>query len=138
MSVDAGVETMLATVLGTDATLTTLAPGGVWRDIAPSGVTGTIVVFSFVSAPDDYTLKLRAMTNFTYLVKAIAPGESSAPAHAAAAQIDALLNDATPTLADGRVLNMRRTQSTSMSEPLGGETYQHVGGYYLIQASENS
>ena len=60
------------------------------------------------------------------------------PAHAAAAQIDALLNDATPTLADGRVLNMRRTQSTSMSEPLGGETYQHVGGYYLIQASENS
>jgi hypothetical protein len=138
MSVDSAVETMLATVLGTDATLTTLAPGGVWRDIAPQGVVGTIVVFSFVSAPDDYTLKVRAKTDYTWLIKALAPGESSAPAQAAADRIDVLLNDTTPKLTDGRILNMRRDRRTSMSEALGGETYQHVGGYYLIQVSENS
>ena len=134
MSVDSAIDAMLMTVLGGDATLSTLAPGGVWRGIAPSGVTGTVVVFSQASGTDDYVLSKRAFTVYRYLVKAITPGESSAPANLAADRIDALLNDATPTLTSGTLLYMRRAQTVSMPEALGGETYQHAGGYYDIYA----
>ena len=134
MSVDDALDAMLATVLGGDATLATLAPGGVWRNIAPEGVTGTVVVFSNASGTDDYALKARAFTVYRYLVKAIAPGESSVPASNAASRIDALLNDSTPTLSTGSVMSIRRAQTVSTSEAVGGETYQHAGGYYTIYA----
>ena len=94
----AAVEQMLYSTLSADATLTTLAPGGVWRNVAPEGVTGTVVTFSQVSGIDDYALSARAFTAHNYMVKAITPGESAAPAWAAANRIDALLNDATLTM----------------------------------------
>lgn len=137
MSLDAAIPQMLETVLGTDTTLTGLAPGGVWNSAAPDPTTGVTVIFSFVSAPDDYTLKLRLETKFRYLVKAIAPIESSAGAYAAAARIDVLLNDQTPALADGRIFNMRRDGAHNQYEPVGSQSYQHVGAYYLIEATEN-
>lgn len=118
--------------LSGDATLTTLAPGGVWRNLAPTGTTGVIVVFTPVSANDAYTLGQRATTEHTYLVKAVAPGESNNPASDAAARIDALLTDATITLAAGRVLSIRRSEIVTMTENDGGEMYQHAGGYYII------
>jgi hypothetical protein len=134
MSVDDAIDAMMMTVLGGDATLATLAPGGVWRGLAPEGTAGTVVVFSNASGTDDYTLKTRAYTVYRYLVKAIAPGESSVPANNAASRIDALLSDATPTLASGTLMSMRREQTVSMPEARGGETYQHAGGYYTIYA----
>jgi hypothetical protein len=136
VSVDDAIDAMLMTVLGGDATLATLAPGGVWRGLAPDGVTGTVVVFSQASGTDDYTLKTRAFTVYRYLVKAIAPGESSAPANLAASRIDVLLNDATPTLASGTLIYMRRAQTVSMAQADTAETYQHQGGYYDIFAQE--
>jgi hypothetical protein len=136
MSVDDAIDAMLATVLGDDTTLTGLAPGGVWRGLAPEGTTGTVVVFSNASGTDNYAFADRAFTMYRYLVKAIAPGESSVPANNAASRIDALLSDATPTLTSGSVMSMRREQTVSMPEAVGGETYQHAGGYYLIYAQE--
>jgi hypothetical protein len=132
----AAVETMLYATLHGDATLNALAPGGVWRDVAPANTTGTIVVFSLAAADDQYALAHRAYTEGTYAVKVITPGDSAAPAWTAAERVETLLTDASLTLTGGRVLNCRRRSSISMTEVDNGEQYQHVGGIYTITTQE--
>ena len=130
------LEEKLYSVLSGDATLASYADGGVWRDFAPQDTAGTVVIFSLTSAPDSYTLASRAFTEFTYTIKAVSPSRSAATAHSAAARVDALLNDAALTLSEGSAMACRRTQAISMQEPDKGETWQHVGGLYLIYAQE--
>lgn len=130
------VEQMLFATLSGDATLSTLAPGGVWRGVAPETAEGTVVVFSQVSGLDTYTLADRAFTRSTYQVKAITPGPSSAPAWAAADRVDVLLNDAALTLTTGSVMACRRESVVSLDETDGGEQYQHAGGTYTITTQE--
>ena len=127
---------MLYATLHGDATLTTLAPGGVWRDVAPPNTTGTVVVFTLAAASDTYAFADRAYTDAVYAVKAITPGESATPAWSAAARVEALLTDAPLTIGSGRVLNCRRQSVVSMTEVDNGEQYQHVGGTYSITTQE--
>lgn len=122
--------------LSGDATLTSLAPGGVWRGVAPVDASGVVVVFSQSSALDSYTFADRAITEHSYTVKAIAPGESAAPAWDAADRVDALLTDGAVTLDSGAVLSCRRDTIISMTETDGGEQYQHAGGIYRITTQE--
>jgi hypothetical protein len=126
------LEAALYAKLAGDATLSGLAPGGVWRGVAPVGTTGVFVAFAQVSGVDAYTLKDRATTTYNYLIKAIGPGESATPAWNAAARIDALLNDQPLTLSAGSVMSVRRERAMTMTETDGGEQYQHAGGYYII------
>ena len=126
------LEAALYAKLSGDATLTTLAPGGVWRGIAPLGTTGVVVVFSQISSIDAYTLADRATSTHNYMVKAIAPGETATPAWDAAARIDALLTDQPMTLSSGSVMSVRRERTMTLTENDGGEEYQHAGGYYII------
>lgn len=130
-----GLEAALYAKLSGDATLATLAPGGVWRGVAPSGVTGTFVTVSQVGATDEYTLPQRAWTAYRYDVKAISPGESAVPALNAAERIDSVLTDAEWTLQSGYVLVSRREAAFTYVETDAGETYQHAGGTYLIEAT---
>lgn len=118
--------------LSGDATLTGLAPGGVWRAVAPVGTTGVYVVFSHVSGVDAYTLADRATTTHNYLVKAVTPGETSTPAWNAAQRIDTLLNDQPLTITGGTVMSVRRERTMTLTENDGGDLYQHAGGYYII------
>jgi hypothetical protein len=132
----AAVEQMVYATLHADASLTTLAPGGVWRDLATPNTSGTIVVFSMAGSSDTYALAHRAYTSADYVVKVITPGESAVPAWAAAERVEALLTDAPLTLTGGRVLNCRRQSVISMTEVDNGEQYQHVGGIYTISTQE--
>jgi len=129
------IEQMLYSTLDSDATLKQRAPGGVWRGVAP-GVQGTWVVFSLVSELDVYTFDIRAMVEAFYQVKAIAPGESSAPAWSAAERIETLLTDKPLTMTGGSLLMIRRQQILSLTETDGGEQYQHAGGIYAITVQE--
>jgi len=126
------IEAALYSKLSGDATLTSLAPGGVWREVAPLGTTGVLVVFQQITGLDAYTLAQRATTTSTYLVKAISPGESATPAWDAATRIDALLTDQPLSLASGSVMSIRRERVMTLTETDGGESYQHAGGYYII------
>lgn len=130
------VEQMLYARLNGDATLRGLAPGGMWRAVAPESVTGTVVVFQQLAGTDTYTLADRAFTRSIYQVKAITPGESSAPAWSAAERIDVLLNDANLSLTGGSVMACRRESVVSTAETDGGEMYQHAGGIYQITTQE--
>lgn len=131
------VEQMLYATLSGDATLTGLAPAGVWRGVAPSNkAVGTWVVFNSISADDIYTFDIRAMVDSLYQVKAIAPGESALPAWQAAERIESLLTDRPLTIASGSLLMIRRQQIVSLTETDGGEQYQHAGGLYAITVQE--
>lgn len=126
------IEKALYARLSGDATLTGLAPGGVWRGVAPVSTSGVAVIFAQASENDQYTLADRAVSESSYLVKAVAPGESATPAWNAADRIDALLTDANIALETGTLLSIRRERVTSFTELDGGEQYQHAGGYYII------
>jgi hypothetical protein len=131
------IEKMLYAVLSEDDELPTLAPGGVWRGVAPvDKPAGTWVVFTLISELDEYTFASRALVECYYQVKAITPGESAADAHSAAARIETLLTDATPTMSSGSIKMIRRQQAISITETDGGEQYQHVGGIYAITVQE--
>ena len=130
------LETSLYARLTGDATLASLAPGGVWRGTVPETVAGTFVTISNVSGIDDYTFGVRATTTWSYLVKAVTPGESTISALDAAARVDALLSDYALTMTTGRVLSIRRDQTIALTETAQGETFQHAGAYYQITTTE--
>lgn len=130
------VEQVIYSTLSGDATLTSLAPGGVWRGVAPTGTTGVYVVFNSMGEVDVYALASRAYTESDYQIKAIAPGESALPAWQAAERIEALLTDKALVMPAGRLLACRRNQVVSMTEADGGEQYQHAGGIYKITVQE--
>lgn len=127
----ATVEQIIYSRLSGDSTLAGLAPGGVWRGVAPGGAAGTVVVFTQVSASDSYALAHRAYTTFTYQIKAITPGTSAAPAWAASQRVEALLTDAAIGF-----MECRRQTVISQTEIDGGEQYQHAGGLYRITTQE--
>lgn len=131
------VEQMIYSTLSGDATLASLAPGGVWRGVAKAGTTGTFVVFNLQGEADIYTMGVRAMLDGVYQIKAVTPGTSASATWDAAERIDALFTDATLTCANGTVLLSRRQQIISYSETDGGEMYQHVGGLFQIVVQED-
>jgi hypothetical protein len=124
------IEQMIYSTLANDATLTALAPGKVWRGVAPSKTTGTYVVFNLQGEADIYTMGLRAMLDSVYQIKAIQPGRSASGAWDAAERIDALITDQPLVCSNGTVLMARRQQIISFTETDGGEMYQHVGGLF--------
>lgn len=130
------VEQVIYSTLSADATLTALAPGGVWRGVAPTGTTGVYVIFNNMGESDVYALKQRAFTESDYQVKAIAPGESALPAWQAAERIEALLTDKALVMPAGTLLACRRNSVVSMTETDGGEQYQHAGGIYRLTVQE--
>lgn len=130
------MEQMIFTRLNADAQLSTLAPGGVWRGVAPESASGTVVVFSQVSSQDTYALAERAYSDFTYQIKAITPGTSAVPAWDASERVEALLTDAPLTLPEGALMACRRQTVISATETDGGEQYQHAGGLYRITTQE--
>lgn len=131
------VEQMIYARLSGDGTLTGLAPGGVWRGVAPTDKpVGTWIVFNSMTADDIYTFDLRAMVNSVYQIKAITPGESALPAWQAAERVETLLTDQALTINSGTLLMVRRQQVISLTETDGGEQYQHAGGMYAITVQE--
>lgn len=131
------VEQMIYSTLAGDATLSSLAPGGVWRGIAKQGTTGVFVVFNLQGEADIYTMGVRAMLDGVYQIKAVQAGTSASAVWDAAERIDALFTDASLTCTNGTVLLSRRQQIISYTETDGGEMYQHVGGLFSIIVQED-
>jgi hypothetical protein len=131
------VEQMIYTTLANDATLTSLAPGGVWRGVAPTGTDDVFVVFNLQGEVDQYTFGVRAMLDGVYQIKAVQAGGSASGAWDAAERIDALITDQSLTCSNGTVLLARRQQIVSFTETDGGEMYQHVGGLFSLIVQED-
>lgn len=91
------LETRLFTILGGDATLAALLPGGVHRRRVPVGTALPYLVFA-KEAPGgpqvSYTLRSEVMQRFTYLFRAVCEGTDEGPAVDALERVKVLLQDA--------------------------------------------
>ncbi len=102
--------------LGSDAQLLALCPNGVYWDEAPPGSTRFVIV-SFVSSLDVGVFGRRAVEEGVYMVEArmysTVPG---ANIKAAAARIDALLEDQPLTVPGYTWMTMHREEALRMTE----------------------
>jgi hypothetical protein len=93
------IDAALVAKLGSDATLLTLCPNGVYVDEAPQGATRFVIV-SLVSEVDEPQFGGRAFEDALFLIEARMLSTASGNIKAAAARIDVLLEDQ-PLLAPG-------------------------------------
>jgi len=131
----AAIDDALVAVLAGDATLAGLLPDGVWFDEAPPNARQFALV-ALLSTRDEATFGGRALEDAVYLVKAVSFDKSAATALAAAAQIDALLEDASLAVAGGDCLAVFREQAIRYPEVDALDPsirWQHCGGHYRVQ-----
>ncbi len=86
-----GMQWLYATLSG-DPTLSGIAVGGVYRNLAPTLVATPYVIIGFQSGTETLTMTaVRLFTQPLYQVKAVGPSQITSQIVAAAAAIDALL-----------------------------------------------
>jgi hypothetical protein len=131
------VDSALIGVLANDATLATLLPDGVWGDIAPLGATKFVIV-SQSAHHDEPQFTGDAYEDILYLVKAVIRDTSGVTVAAAAARIQALLEDPTPFPITGYTLmKCHRTERVRLLEVDEDPSFrwQHRGGLYELFVS---
>jgi hypothetical protein len=132
------IAAALIAKLGSDTELLALCPNGVYWDEAPPGATRFVIV-SFVTAVDLGVFQKRAIEDGLYFVEArmlsTVPG---ANIKAAAARIDALLEDQPLTVAGYHWMTTHREEPTRMTEVDALDAslrWFRRGGRYRIQMS---
>jgi hypothetical protein len=139
MADSSDIDSALVATLQSDATLTGLMPGGVYVDEAPAGLTQFVIV-SLVDEVDVPKFGGRAFEDALVLVKAVEkkPATGSGNIKAAAARIDAVLEDAVLTVAGYTPMACYREQRVRTTEVDGVDTsirWFHRGGRYRVQQS---
>lgn len=129
-AIDAAVIAKLAN----DATLTSLAPGGIYRDTAPQGVQTPFVIVSQLDHNDEYSVGSAAYETVSYLIKAVHQSTSGTTAQSVADRIQTLLQGAALTITGYRLLLIQREGSLAYTEVDDGSDrrYQHRGGTYFL------
>jgi hypothetical protein len=120
-----------------DATLAALLPDGVFMDVGPPGAQRFTLV-SLVIAQDLGQFGGRAIEDVIYLVKAVVFGGANGDVAAAAARIDALLEDGVfPIEGYGLLSSVRqeRVRATEVDGSDPGIRWYHRGGRYRVQAT---
>lgn len=124
--------------LANDATLTSLAPGGVFRDVAPQDTTGPYMIVTQMAHEDVYQqVKALGFESALYLVKAVQSSTSASGAMAAAARAHVLLQSANLTITGFNCMDVRREERVEYVEidNEGDRRFQHRGGMYRVEAS---
>lgn len=132
-----GIDTALIGALQADATLATLAPGGVWPDVAPEGATdrGVFVIVQLQAHEDvDEQAAAVAYEVPRYLVKAVERSSVGAAAAAAYTRVHALLQGVALTITGFHWMDTRRESRVSYTEQDGPFYWKHTGGIYRVEA----
>lgn len=131
----AALDNGLIAALKADAQLTALAPGGVYRDIAPDGVAEPFVIVTLMSHHDVPQFgATEAYQEARYLVKAVGKGTSPTSTESAADRIHAVLQNATLTMSGFSQMGCFREERISYVEADAPSRYQHRGGIYVVRA----
>lgn len=134
------IHRWFATLLRSDATLASAAPGGIWRGFVPKGKSGNAVVYQFLAALDDTpgNAGTRVWSRSRYIVKAVSDGTSNndSALQTAADRIDALLEAVIGGAADIAIDYCKRVQPVYyIEQPTDSDrTYIHIGGLYELAA----
>jgi hypothetical protein len=146
MSVDSSdIDAALVAKLGSDATLLALCPNGVYLDEAPPNMTRFVIV-SLVDEVDEPVFGKRGYEDALFLVEARMLSTAGGNIKAAAARIDALLEDQ-PLLAPGSpaapvsgytwmtMFRESRVRLTEVDEIDPAIRWYRRGGNYRVQMS---
>jgi hypothetical protein len=132
------IDQALLAKLGADATLLALCPNGVYPDEAPPNMTRFVIV-SLIEEADEGKFGGRAFEDALYLVEARMRSDvSGVNPKAAAARIDALLDDQPLTVAGYAWMTMHRESRirfTEVDEVDPKIRWYRRGGQYRIQMS---
>jgi len=134
------IDNALIAKLGADATLLALVPNGIYADEAPPNSTRFVIV-SLVEAVDEATFGRRAIEDALYLVEArilSTTTNANAAVKAAAARIDALLEDQTLTASGYTWSTMHRESRIRLVEVDDADStirWFRRGGHYRVQMS---
>lgn len=129
------VDQWLYGVLSGDATLSSLVGGRIYGYIAPQDAPLPFVVYSHQEGHDVRGVgPARIMASLVYQVKAVGQGGSFAPLKPIADRLDQLLQGASGTIVDGRVLMCVREQTVEYVEVDDGVQYRYLGGLWRIIA----
>lgn len=139
------ITNALIAMLGSDATLLTYCPSGAYYDEAPPGATRFVIV-TLLDASDEAVFGGRAYEDHLYLVKAVMRSDANGNIKAAAARIDAMLDDrpvgvGSPLgvvgftyMASFRERPIRYTEVDGDDAAL---LWHHRGGEYRVQMAVN-
>lgn len=131
------IDTALLAKLNGDDTLIALMPNGAHWDEAPAGSTRFVIV-SLVDSSDVGQFGGRSYEDALYLVKAVALSTSGGDVKAAAARIDALLENGTLAPTGYTLMTMQResrVRYTEVDEADAAIRWQHRGGRYQVMVS---
>jgi hypothetical protein len=131
------IDSALLARLQADTALAALLPDGVWMDEAPQG-SQRFVIVSLVDANDEAVFGGRAIEEVTYLVKAVALSTANGNVRAAAARIDAILEDGALTVDGYTFMDMHRTgriRGTEVDDLDASLRWLHRGGRYQVRVS---
>jgi hypothetical protein len=112
-----------------------LAPGGVFREIAPQGSAEPYVIVQMMRHSDEYLINRgEAFEEFTYMVKAVQRNTSGATVQSVADRIHTLLQDGTMTITGYNLTTMQREERIAYVEldENRDQRYQHRGGLYQV------
>lgn len=129
------VAAWLYTTLSGDATLTSLAPGGVFRGLATVGTATPYVVFAYQGGADILSATgYRLGVNSLWIVKAVGPAASTLALQSAADRIEILLMHQSGAVTDARIAACIRQDGVFDDEVVNGALWTNVGGIYRIWA----
>lgn len=134
MASTASVDAAVIATLANDATLTSLAPGGVYREVAPQGISNPYVIISPMSHQDEYSIGSQAFEELRYLVKGVDLSTSGSTVQTVANRIHVLLQNAVLTITDYKCLLVQREERIAYVEvdDDSDRRYQHRGGLYFV------
>ena len=139
----AAIDAAIVAMLGSDQALLGYMPNGVYFGQAPPGSTRYVLV-SLIDASDEAVFGGRAIEDYLFLIKAVELSTSVANVRAAAARIDALLEDqevgiGSPIAVAGYACmacyRERRVRFPERDEADPSLIWQHMGGEYRVQMS---
>lgn len=141
------VDTAVTNALKTDATLATLAPGGIFRDVAPEAVVTSAVsdpsqVFGIITLQSEVPLDAfdnKPLDEARLLVKFVSPSTSSVGAQAALDRAVAVLEALSGTVVSGFAITCsKRAERMAYVENDGPVFWQHRGVSWLVVSSPTS
>jgi hypothetical protein len=130
----------LYSVLANDATLSSVAPGGVFRALAPPDTATPFVIIAYQAGSDSVTMNgFRMLDDLVFQVKAVGPATSMANIASAAERIDQLLGGTNTGPASGVIgsnlgqcLACYRQSPLAMDELVNATLFSNLGGLYRL------
>ena len=134
-----GFQWLMSTLKG-DTTLMSLAPGGVYRAMAPQTATPPFMVLSYQGGSDVTTFNgYRIMDDLVFQVKVVGPASLTPTLVQAASRIDTLIGGPTRgTLSTGYILTCYRQSPFELDELVNAVLWSSFGGLYRLEIQSTS